>query len=314
MSQPLTRPVKLIHLNPSQSQTGPLYGSWREETRVLFFEQGTSHVEGHLLANLNVEQSTTYIDYDGTPGHALLIAPRIGYSITPVSGEDCRVTILAFDAKVLFTADEFFLTAKFFSPFLGFKGLGSIELIQDDPETAPMYEAALEASRYVESREWGFELGVKGALYRFWYHLTQYATKYIQANPYSVSSGDSRANDARLYVNDHYVEQITLDDVAEHIHVSRNECCRCFKKTYRITLFEYINRYRIYQSLFLLTRKEMDHLSISDIALSVGFNSTSYYNKWFRKYCGCTPLEYAEGNFRPNATFLFADPVDTTLP
>ena len=34
--------------------------------------------------------------------------------------------------------------------------------------------------------------------------------------------------------------------------------------------------------------------TISDLALSVGFNSTSYFNKWFRHYLKCTPTQYKQ--------------------
>lgn len=55
------------------------------------------------------------------------------------------------------------------------------------------------------------------------------------------------------------------------------------------SIFEYILRYRIQQSLCLLQDKE---LSIMQISLKVGFSSTSYYSKLFKKYMKMTPKEY----------------------
>ena len=55
------------------------------------------------------------------------------------------------------------------------------------------------------------------------------------------------------------------------------------------SVFEYILYYRIQQSLYLL---QSDDYSIMQIALKVGFNSSSYYSKLFKKYMKMTPREY----------------------
>ena len=55
------------------------------------------------------------------------------------------------------------------------------------------------------------------------------------------------------------------------------------------SILEYISHYRIQQSLYLLQDKE---LSILQISLKVGFSSTSYYSKLFKKYMKMTPKEY----------------------
>lgn len=59
-----------------------------------------------------------------------------------------------------------------------------------------------------------------------------------------------------------------------------------------MTPFEYLMKYRIFEA----TKKMMEHpdepTSIADLALSVGFNNTSYFNKLFKKFLGCTPTYY----------------------
>ena len=86
------------------------------------------------------------------------------------------------------------------------------------------------------------------------------------------------------------MEAVTLDDIANSIMVSKSECCRCFKRTLGITPFEYLMKYRIQESAKRIQRRPQD--SISEIAGSVGFNNTSYFNKIFKKYMECTPSEY----------------------
>ena len=86
------------------------------------------------------------------------------------------------------------------------------------------------------------------------------------------------------------METVTLEDISSSIMVSKSECCRCFKRTLNVTPFEYLMKYRILESTKRMDRKPLD--SISEIAGSVGFNNTSYYNKIFKKYMDCTPTEY----------------------
>ena len=56
--------------------------------------------------------------------------------------------------------------------------------------------------------------------------------------------------------------------------------------------FEYLMKYRIYESTKKLTDSEQYFASIAELAASVGFNNTSYFNKLFKKYLGCTPTYY----------------------
>ena len=62
-----------------------------------------------------------------------------------------------------------------------------------------------------------------------------------------------------------------------------------FQKILHTTPMTYITKYRISTALSLLQNTT---LSITEIALSVGFNSSSYFSKIFREYMGSTPLQY----------------------
>lgn len=86
------------------------------------------------------------------------------------------------------------------------------------------------------------------------------------------------------------METVTLEDIADSIMVSKSECCRCFKRTLGVTPFEYLMKYRIMESTKRMHRRPQE--SISEIAGSVGFNNTSYYNKIFKKFMDCTPTEF----------------------
>ena len=94
------------------------------------------------------------------------------------------------------------------------------------------------------------------------------------------------------YIREHYSENITLDDLAASIHLSKSECCRCFKRTLQLTPFEYLMKYRIFRAASILQMNVPAPRSMSALAFSVGFNNASYFNKVFKQYLHCTPSEY----------------------
>ena len=102
---------------------------------------------------------------------------------------------------------------------------------------------------------------------------------------------EARAKEAIRYIEEHYANPISLDDIAASIHVSKSECCRCIRRCMKMTPFEYLMKYRIFVAAGILCDDDSDE-SIATLASRVGFNSSSYFNKLFRKYLKCTPTQY----------------------
>ena len=100
---------------------------------------------------------------------------------------------------------------------------------------------------------------------------------------------NQRIKEILSYIREHFTEKITLDEIAKHLHLSTNECCRFFKKNMNCTLFEYITEYRLSKSMELL---EHTDLPVSQIAYESGFGSSSYFIEKFRKNVGMTPAAF----------------------
>ena len=94
------------------------------------------------------------------------------------------------------------------------------------------------------------------------------------------------------YINTHYAERLTLEDMARLVYLSPAYFSRVFKQEVGESFTGYLNRVRIDHSRSLLRRKE---LRLVDIALMVGFEDQSYFTKVFKKITGLSPLQYREG-------------------
>ena len=88
------------------------------------------------------------------------------------------------------------------------------------------------------------------------------------------------------YIRKNYPEKITLADIAEAGLMSRSKCCQLFKKYVNRTPMDFLNTYRLEMSLRLLKETERP---ISDVSLSCGFTSQSYFTKLFTERYHMTP-------------------------
>lgn len=91
------------------------------------------------------------------------------------------------------------------------------------------------------------------------------------------------------YIEMEYQTDLSLDDLAEVSGLSGKYFCRLFKEIFQKTPIEYLNYYRIESAC---EQMAVSDRSITDIALSCGFNDISYFTKVFRKYKGMPPSHY----------------------
>ena len=81
------------------------------------------------------------------------------------------------------------------------------------------------------------------------------------------------------YINEHYTEQISLEDLAAFAGFSKYHFSRIFKEYYQMSLPEYITSLRVSRATELLENPE---LSIMDVALQSGFSSLPSFNRTFK--------------------------------
>ena len=93
------------------------------------------------------------------------------------------------------------------------------------------------------------------------------------------------------YINDHFLEPITTDDVAQKFSYSKAYFCRLFKQHMSISPIEYINLLRIERAQKLIKEGKM---TFSQIASECGFNSLSYFSSTFKKYIRKSPAVWKE--------------------
>lgn len=107
----------------------------------------------------------------------------------------------------------------------------------------------------------------------------------------AANTESRRVNKVSKYVNEHYAEEIRLNDLAELVNMSRTSFSRFFKLRTGKSLTDYITDIRVGHATRLLVDTTT---TIAEIAYGCGFNNLSNFNRIFKKKKNCSPKEFRE--------------------
>ncbi len=100
---------------------------------------------------------------------------------------------------------------------------------------------------------------------------------------------NDRINQVLNYIEQHYKENITLNDVSQIVYMSPSSFSRFFKKTTAKTFINYLNEYRINNVIKLLMSTDDD---VQTIGYQCGFVNMPNFYRQFKKQTGYSPNEY----------------------
>lgn len=96
-------------------------------------------------------------------------------------------------------------------------------------------------------------------------------------------------NSAIIYIGEHYMDPISLDDVAGFVGFSKYYFSRTFKEFAGISFSAYLLMTRLNAAVSQLVQT---NLPIRDIAVSCGFGCVATFNRVFRESKNCTPTQF----------------------
>ncbi len=110
----------------------------------------------------------------------------------------------------------------------------------------------------------------------------------LRSDPVPEGAGYRLARVIR-HMESHYAEELTLPQLADILGCSPAYLSRLFRAQVGQPPFEYLNRLRIRHACTLLRRTQQ---TVTAIAVDVGYNNLSFFNRYFRKVMNCSPREY----------------------
>lgn len=107
-----------------------------------------------------------------------------------------------------------------------------------------------------------------------------------------IDSKEHYVRAAIEYIKDHYQQNISIAEVAAHLHICKSYLFRIFKVETRYTFIEYLTYFRIKKAIELLQNKPV---KIYEIAGQVGYQDYRYFSAIFKRYVGINPSDFKEG-------------------
>ena len=210
-------------------------------------------------------------EYKVTPGQIFLIPPHEAHSCAPaIDSHTYRLLLISSDVlhKVLpnFDEDNNMFNTLVLEDKNSFEQLQNLHLLLDSSETSFIKQSVL--------------LSVIGDVVERCAAM-QHNLKIRHKQYESIKR-------AQVFIEEHYGENFTLDDIAEHAYLSPYYLIRVFSRVLGLPPHIYQQQVRIRHAKEML----MQGFSLAEVANQTGFADQSHFSNVFKKMVGVTPGEY----------------------
>lgn len=167
-------------------------------------------------------------------------------------------------------------------------------LHHNDPSHKRFFDsiAALDELYFCAKKEAHHEYSLMVRLVQMWLYFISIAAPADDISQFESRRDDKYYDRIRTlisFVHTNYGQPISIQDIANSAHISKTECLRCFQKFVGESPYHYLMKYRLHMSASLLSTTS---LSVTEIAMNVGFHSASSYIRYFKKHYQKTPYQY----------------------
>lgn len=255
-----------VHENIFIYNNGVFNPHWHNEFEILYLERG---------------KAKFYIDgQEFILGDNQFLFVNCGSIHSGEEIEKSMAYAAVFDLRLLFSEEPDSCKHKYFIPLRD--GKYSVpSFIKDETFGRNIHEII----ELFKVRPYGYELLIKGLLYRIFWNIFD---KYIKKSK-KLNLKLEKIKDVLVYIDTNHQKNMTLDELSKKGNISKFYLCRIFRDVLRMSPIEYINKIRIEKATEFLRNTNM---SISDIAFECGFNDVSYFIKIFKTFMKTTPLKY----------------------
>lgn len=269
-------PLLVSYEKLSKYETGSFLWHWHPEIEI------TLITAGEMMYHIN--QTTYHL----RKGHVLFGNANTLHAGHMFENKDCEYISITFDPKLIYGYPNSSIYQKYVLPILQNYDLAGILFDNTLDWHLAVINSVQEIIKVSSQEVAGYELDIVIELQKIWKFI--YRNLPPQADiSHHTPREENRIKKIMEYISLNYQRKINLEDIANYINLSSSECSRFFKSYMKISLFSYLQEYRIEKSLAFLADKD---LSIMEVAEKCGFADSNYYTKVFSRYKKCSPREY----------------------
>lgn len=246
---------------------------WHAELELIVIKKGRG------IVSVDLEKRSV------SSGDIILIRPGQLHSIEQDQDHIMEYENIILKPELLISGENDLCAVRFILPFIN----GDIP---SETFLTPVLSYYRDVSEYIrqidllcDARTEGYQLAVKGLLFQFFYMLISNRLKKETA-PASRTKSLEKMKTILKYVEEHYAEHISIDDMASLTYYSKSHFMKFFKQRMGTGFIEYLNEYRLTMAKRLLKSSDA---SVLEIAEQSGFDNLSYFNRVFKRKYGMPP-------------------------
>ncbi len=219
-------------------------------------------------------------------GDVYFVAPNVKYNFKDYSDAEIEVVTLNFANPAAVT--QGYMPQSIIRALINGNCTPFAMVSPDEEVYTQMYDAIQNIKAAETEKYEYFQLKVYSEMYGLFYYL--FSRKYIKILDVENKSKKYRAL-VRVtnYIDEHYAEGISLDEVAGQTGISRYYVSHLFKELMNTTFVGYVNELRLNRAAMLLVTTDKPIIEIASIS---GFNNLSNFNRAFKMHFNKTPSAY----------------------
>jgi len=212
--------------------------------------------------------------YPVNPNNLVIINPNVTHTEVSLNAQPLEYIVLGIEGIELATSE----------------GSNGQFNILDHFESVEISGCLRNILREMEQKNTGYEDVCQAYMEILIIRLMRNTALAVPPEPH-VISGNRQCAAVKRYIDLHFKEALTLEQLAEDAHMNKYYLSHAFKREYGISPINYMITRRIEESKYLLAETD---LSMSQIAQLLGFSSLSYFSQVFRRTQAVTPMEYRQ--------------------
>jgi len=220
-------------------------------------------------------------------GDSIFVNGNMLHSIRQLAGAapDPMPNIVFFGS--LIAAETSGIYARYIQPIMDCHGLPYVVFRHDRSDHAPVNALIQELYRLLREQPACFEMAVQRNLSSIFEYLSLHFDALPRTEATRVQLNTQvRVQQMLAFIDAHYAEHVTLDDIADAASISRSEAGRCFQAYMGCTPVNALIWHRLQKAHGMLHDAALTLQEISD---ACGFHSVNYFSRQFRKHYGYTP-------------------------
>lgn len=246
---------------------------WHAELEIVVIKKGTG------LISVDFQKRTV------SSGDIVFIRPGQLHSIEQNGARKMEYENIILKPELLISGEADLCARQFITPLMK----GELRCVTFLTPAVPGYpeisDCISRIDHLCEKRPDGYQLAVKGFLFQLVFLLLSHRQKK-STSPALQTKSLEKIKTILKYVEEHYADHITIDDMAAITFYSKSHFMKFFKAHMGTGFIEYLNDYRLTIAERLLRTSDA---TVLEIAEKSGFDNLSYFNRMFKRKYGQSP-------------------------